>query len=234
MNGRWDEARAHVAKALRFDTENALLQYHAGIVALHAGDLAEVQPSDLPNFLHQGRRTGVLLARVADVELSITTNSGARYYWPGNEPGLETPGEYDFAGAPWRTQSVVRQIMSLYPAATYGIPGNDDLGSLSAWYVWASLGMYPAIPGVGGVALATHVFRWIDVRLPKGMLHIEGRGAPAGAAFCRSFRIDGRPWHSRWLPPDLLGAGHQLTFRLEASADPSARRWMNTPGPSFP
>jgi tetratricopeptide (TPR) repeat protein len=43
MDGRWDEARAHVRKALRFDTENSLLQYHAGIVALHFGDRTEAK-----------------------------------------------------------------------------------------------------------------------------------------------------------------------------------------------
>jgi tetratricopeptide (TPR) repeat protein len=43
MDGRWDEARAHIAKALRFDTENSLLQYHAGIIAFHFGDRGDAK-----------------------------------------------------------------------------------------------------------------------------------------------------------------------------------------------
>ncbi|MDQ6944079.1 MAG: hypothetical protein M3169_16395 [Candidatus Eremiobacteraeota bacterium] len=38
MDGRWHEARANIRKALRFDTENAILQYHAGVIALHFGE----------------------------------------------------------------------------------------------------------------------------------------------------------------------------------------------------
>jgi len=44
--------------------------------ALLAGDLAEMQPSDLLNFLHQGRRTGVLLTRSDGVERAIVLVEG--------------------------------------------------------------------------------------------------------------------------------------------------------------
>jgi tetratricopeptide (TPR) repeat protein len=43
MDGRWDVARAHEKKAIRFDTENSLLQYHAGMIALHFGDTREAK-----------------------------------------------------------------------------------------------------------------------------------------------------------------------------------------------
>jgi len=43
MDGRWSEARVAIAKALRLDTENALLQYHAGAIALHLGEREEAK-----------------------------------------------------------------------------------------------------------------------------------------------------------------------------------------------
>ena len=61
-----------------------------------------------------------------------------------NEPSLDTPWVYDSAGEPWQTQSVVHDIMTqLYSLTPGGEPGNDDLGTMSSWYVWPALGAYP-------------------------------------------------------------------------------------------
>jgi hypothetical protein len=79
-SGSWKllEAPLGLLVALR-DRTGGLLPDVSGLHpkgAILAGDLAEVQPSDLLNFLHQGRRTGVLLARVADVERAIVLVDG--------------------------------------------------------------------------------------------------------------------------------------------------------------
>ncbi len=61
-----------------------------------------------------------------------------------NEPSIEIPWEYDYVGAPWKTQQVVREAQQkLYFNAPVGSFGNDDLGAMSSWYVWSNLGMYP-------------------------------------------------------------------------------------------
>ena len=74
--------------------------------------------------------------------------------WIGNEPSLNAPWAYDFAGAPQRTQAVVRQIQTgLFDTSPGGLPGNDDGGTTSAWYVLSALGLFPAVPGVGGLAI---------------------------------------------------------------------------------
>src|SRR5262249_56596735 len=79
----------------------------------------------------------------------------SEFAFMGNEVSLKTPWMYTFAGAPWKTQQVVHRILSnLYSNSPGGMPGNDDGGVLSAWFVFASLGMYPQISGVGGFAVA--------------------------------------------------------------------------------
>src|ERR1700754_428912 len=52
-----------------------------------AGDLAEMQPSDLLNFLHQGRRTGVLLPRAHDVERAVVLAEGNVAWACSTSPG---------------------------------------------------------------------------------------------------------------------------------------------------
>jgi putative alpha-1,2-mannosidase len=91
----------------------------------------------------------------------------SEFAFMGNEVSLKTPWMYNFAGAPWKTQRVVHRILSeLYSNAPAGMPRNDDGGVLSSWVVFASLGLYPEISGVGGLAVATPVF-------PDAVIHLS-------------------------------------------------------------
>ena len=95
-------------------------------------------------------------------------NAGRKqpYDWAGDEPSLGIPWEYDYAGAPWRTQEVVRRIATtLYGPTPDGEPGNDDLGAMSSWYVWAALGLYPETPGRGELVLGSPLFPHVTVTL---------------------------------------------------------------------
>ena len=77
----------------------------------------------------------------------------------GNEPSLEIPWEYDWVGEPYKTQGDVRAIEDqLWSDAPGGIPGNDDLGEMSAWYVWSALGLYPETPGTADLAIGSPLF----------------------------------------------------------------------------
>jgi len=96
------------------------------------------------------------------------------YDWAGNEPGLWTPWEYDYVGAPERAQATVRTIADeLYADAPVDEPGNDDLGAISSWYVWAAIGLYPVTPGTGDLALASPLFPTVSVLLPDGHRLVE-------------------------------------------------------------
>ena len=76
------------------------------------------------------------------------TKAGPLHAELDNEPSIETPWLYDFAGQPWKTQQLVRQVLNtLWVNKPNGIPGNDDLGEMSSWAVFASMGLYPEIPG---------------------------------------------------------------------------------------
>jgi putative alpha-1,2-mannosidase len=65
-------------------------------------------------------------------------------YTQGNEPDLLAPFLYIHAGRPDRTQRRVRELMRReYRAGRAGLPGNDDAGTMSSWYVWNAIGLYP-------------------------------------------------------------------------------------------
>ena len=82
-----------------------------------------------------------------------------RYYWHGNEPGHQMAYLYAYAGAPWKTQCWVRDIIQEeYSAAPGGLSGNEDAGQMSAWLVFSMMGFYPVSPGIPCYVLGSPVF----------------------------------------------------------------------------
>src|SRR5699024_7452763 len=113
-----------------------------------------------------------------------------------------------------------------------GEPGNDDLGALSSWYVWAVLGLDPQTPGVPMLVLGTPQFPREAMHGAYGQLTVNasGAGKPGGASV-RGLTEQARP--SGHTNVRLPGAS-ELDFTLSASPDTS---WGTAPGdapPSFP
>jgi len=78
---------------------------------------------------------------------AVVGGSALRYD-PTNEPGLHAPWLYNGLGVAWKTQATTREIVdTVYGVGPSGLPGNDDLGTLSAWYVFAAIGLFPQTPG---------------------------------------------------------------------------------------
>ncbi|MGH2976222.1 MAG: GH92 family glycosyl hydrolase, partial [Solirubrobacterales bacterium] len=167
----------------------------------------------------------------------------------GNEPTLHTPWLYDWARRPHMTQATVRRGLRLFSTAPDGYPGNDDLGTLSAWYVFGALGLYPEVPGVGLLAISSPLFRRATVALPHGRrLTIsasaavtQGRGkkrhrrriALPRAPYIESLRIGGRTHARPWTTYCELAGGADLAFRLSPRPN---RRWGSSAAavpPSF-
>lgn len=90
------------------------------------------------------------------------------YYTQGNEPDQQAPYLFDYAGAAWKTQYWVRQIMERsYQDNAGGLPGNDDAGQMSAWYVFSAMGFYPVCPGDPEYALGSPIFSKITLHIGK-------------------------------------------------------------------
>lgn len=90
-------------------------------------------------------------------------------YIHGNEPSHHVAYLYDFAGAPWRTQERLRQIVtSQYKPTPDGLAGNDDLGQMSAWLVFTALGFYPVAPGSNQYVIGRPFVDRAALNLPNG------------------------------------------------------------------
>jgi predicted alpha-1,2-mannosidase len=134
----------------------------------------------------------------------------------GNEPCEETPWVYDFAGAPSRTQAVVRRIQNeLFTTKPNGFPGNDDAGALSSWYVFSALGFYPEIPGVAGLAVGSPTFPKAVIRLENGKaIQILGEKASRENCYVQTLKVNGSNHNIPWIQWRDLAKGGILDFTL--------------------
>jgi predicted alpha-1,2-mannosidase len=162
------------------------------------------------------------------------TNAGASHAELNNEPSIAAPWLYDFAGEPWKTQELVRATVNgIWTTAPEGIPGNDDLGEMSSWYVWAALGIYPAWPGRAELVLGSPLFPQARIMRPGGVVLIRAPGAGADRGYVTGLRVNGRASSRPWLSSDFVRRGGTLDFDLSAKPDP---RWGAAPAdapPSF-
>ena len=131
-----------------------------------------------------------------------------------NEPDFVVPYAYVFAGQPWKTQEVVTRIgAQVFKNAPEGIPGNDDLGATSGVYVWDALGLYPAVPGVGGLVLGSPVFDRATWSLSGGRTLVVSR--TGNGIYVQKVMLDGVEYKSMWLPVEKLHAGvTRLAFSM--------------------
>ena len=140
----------------------------------------------------------------------------------GNEPGLEIPWEYDWVGEPYKTQADVRAIEDqLWSDTPGGIPGNDDLGEMSAWYVWSALGLYPEIPGTADLAIGSPLFPAAVVSAGSKTLTVDAPAAADGTPYVQGLTVNGTASSLAYLPAADVTSGATLDFTLGSSADSS-------------
>ena len=152
--------------------------------------------------------------------------TGSHYAFLGNEPCAAMPWVYHYVGKPYKTSSVVRRaVTQIYSPAANGLPGNDDLGQTSAWYVWAALGMYPALPGDDLLLLHGPLFPKVVIHLARGDLNIIGNGAGTNAPYVQSLTVNGKPAAAAWTRFASLANGGTLIYNMGAQVNPS---WGNS------
>jgi predicted alpha-1,2-mannosidase len=191
-------------------------------------------PFDLAGLTQAKGGDAAMNAYLGTVLRSYTGANG--YAWVGNEPSIELPWEYDYTGEPDQTQETVRQIQDqIWTDAPGGLAdGNDDLGAMSAWYVWSALGMYPMTPGTSTLALGSPMFTQAQVTLPSGnTLTIDGNGAADNAPYVQSATWNGSAWNDAYAPAAAITSGGTLSYTLGTSADQSWASSASAAPPSY-
>lgn len=175
-------------------------------------------PQDLRGLVRAIGGDAIAISKLDQFFQVLNGNAGEPYAWLGNEPSIGVPWVYLSAGAPWRAQAVLRSALTtLYDDAPAGVPGNDDLGTMSAWYVWNAAGLYPQAPAAPFLDIGTPLFSRITMHSPSGVtIDISAPGASHRNAYVQSLRIDKTVWRKSWFTLPQSG-----TVRLNISVGPN-------------
>jgi predicted alpha-1,2-mannosidase len=156
-------------------------------------------------------------------------------YAHGNEPDQHAPYLYAYVGAPWKTQRMVRRLLTeMYKAAPDGMIGNDDCGQMSAWFVLSALGFYPVDPVSAVYVFGSPLFDRAEVSVGGGRrLIVEAPGNGPGRPYVQSVLWNGRPWSKSWIAHRDIVRGGTLTFRMGAEPNRNFGRARDDRPPSF-
>ena len=132
------------------------------------------------------------------------------YYWHGNEPDIHTAYLFNYAGRPDLTQKWVRWILDNKYDNTYiGIDGNDDAATLSAWYIFSSLGFYPVTPGMDYYVIGSPSVKSAKLHLPNGKeFVVNAVNASESNCYIQSAMLNGQDYKKSFLKyKDILKGG---------------------------
>lgn len=146
-----------------------------------------------------------------------------------NQPGFHIPWLYNFVGRPASTQSAVHQLLDAnFSSSPDGLPGNDDAGAMSAWFVLASLGLYPVAPGDPAYQISTPLVRSATLNLHPSFCEgdtftIETQG-DAGDVYIQSATLNGVALDRPYITHEEITAGGTLHLVLGPTLPTGGRR----------
>jgi predicted alpha-1,2-mannosidase len=191
----------------------------AGLIKLLGGDRKLVAKLD---GVFDAKADPSKFAKVEDITGLIG------YYAHGNEPSHHIAYLYDYAGEPWRTQQRLQQIMaSQYAPRADGLAGNDDLGQMSAWFVFTALGFYPVAPASNEYVIGRPFLERATLNLPNGKrFFIIAENLNDEHPYIGTVTLNGKPLTRSFIRHEQIVAGGELRFVMQAQPNKS---WASSP-----
>lgn len=137
-------------------------------------------------------------------------------YAHGNEPSHHVAYLYNYGGAPWKTQEKVSQIMkTLYSNKPDGLCGNEDMGQMSAWYIFSALGFYPVNPADGNYVFGTPLFKEVLINLPgKKTFTVKATGLSDQHIYIQKVLLNGKEIDKGYISHQQILEGGTLEFQM--------------------
>lgn len=141
-----------------------------------------------------------------------------------NEPGFLVPTLYNYVNRPDKTAQITRKVLATrYSTNAWGLPGNDDSGSMSAWYAFQTMGLYPNA-GQDVYLITSPVFTSTKMTLDGGKtFEIIAPEASAENIYVQSARLNGVELNRCWLRHSEIVEGG----KLELTMGPAPSQWAH-------
>lgn len=199
-------------------------------------------PQDVPGLIRlMGgdksfiRRLDTMFSESSDMpNAPIDVSGRIGQYSQGDEQCHHVAYLYDYAGAPFKTQAHVRQVMGqLYDNTPSGLCGNDDCGQMSAWYVLSAMGFYSVDPSSGVYVIGSPVLDQATIQLGSGKLFtIKAENNGPKNVYIQSATLNGEPFNHCWFSHDELEKGGNLVFQMGPQPNPNWAAALSARPPS--
>ena len=149
-------------------------------------------------------------------ELPIFSTGMIGQYAHGNEPGHHVIYLYNQVGQPWNVAKYARKVMDeFYTNTPSGLCGNEDLGQMSAWYVFSAMGMYPVNPVSGVYEIGTPLFEKLIINLDNGKTFtVLAPGVSKENKYVKSVKLNGEPLNRSYIKHEDIMSGATLEFEM--------------------
>lgn len=133
-----------------------------------------------------------------------------------NEPSLHVPYLYNYAGAPWKTQKRIRQMLETwFRNDLMGVPGDEDGGGMTSFVVFSSLGFYPVTPGSDVYTIGSPLFERASIRLTNGnKFEIISNNVSEDNKYIKAAKLNGKPLDAPFISHEDIMNGGRLEFEM--------------------
>jgi len=196
-------------------TEGSAWQYswymphdNAGLISFLGGDAGLVSKMDQ---VFDAKGIDNMYAHMEDISGLIG------HYAHGNEPSHHVAYLYNYAGAPWRAQERLAQIVSTqYSDKPDGLAGNDDLGQMSAWFAFTAMGFYPVAPASNEYVIGRPFLDKATLNLPNGKrFRMRADKLSDANRYIGRVTLNGKPLARTFLRHEEIVAGGELVFTMQ-------------------
>ncbi len=147
------------------------------------------------------------------------------FYWLGNEPCFGIPYIYIFLQKPWKTQFHIKRINNYFKNTPDGLPGDDDAGAMSSYYVFNSLGLYPYLPAEPIFLISSPIFKNYTILLSNGNKIKVSKYDLNNDIYINSIKINGQEYSKFWLNWNDMKNG--INIELIMSNVPNVKNGTN-------
>jgi predicted alpha-1,2-mannosidase len=162
-----------------------------------------------------------LLGGTAAFDQRLDAFFDGKHYDAGNEPDIQAPFLYDYINRPWKTQHIVAETADKEFTDTPGGlagGGNDDLGTMSAWYILSQIGFYPVDPGIPDFEVCTPRFKRIVIHFNPPYTGkefvIQAPDAAPENEYIQSAELNGAPLTQPWFHESAITGGGTWSLKL--------------------
>ena len=139
-------------------------------------------------------------------------------YQQSNQPSHAIPYLYAYVDAPYKTQEIVREVLSrLFVGSEIGqgYCGDEDNGEMSAWYVLSAIGIYPYSMGSGQYIIGSPLFDKVTVHLENGNdLVITAKNNSTENIYIQSMTLNGEEYNDCFITHEAISEGAEIVFTM--------------------